>query len=405
MLRKLKLHNYRTFLNTSIDFRRRHLLIGNNNSGKTNLASAIRFLGATSTSKSLAETCATLVPGGIPELGNWNLSSGTIEIACEVDLPFGGQECKFTYALHLKVQQGVAGGSGHPLDLVVESERLKVDSLDFKEVLLDNDGQNAWVQDEERLLDGASNSVFKTLAPRDATMLSSLYESGANRRTIVFRNFLRGWCYFSLSPLAMRNIWHQETPVVGSLNASGDNLANLIFQLKNFDEMRYRRLIEHAQQLEPNLDAINFVPVPDQGAVPSVALRGNPKASWAGLSDGTLRALAIAFIVETAAESLDANKLPPRLCVIEEPENGLFPGRLRALFELFEEYAPTGQFLFTSHSPYFINLFDASRDAVSILRAKEGRTEIHTPPPPDESEAADPDRLLLAEQYAMELIG
>ncbi|MCH8168145.1 MAG: hypothetical protein IIC03_09485 [Proteobacteria bacterium] len=60
------------------------------------------------------------------------------------------------------------------------------------------------------------------------------------------------------------------------------------------------------------------------------------------------------------------------------------------------------QFLMTSHSPYFVNFFDGSRDSVTLLRREEERSTIVPIPPADDD---DPDRELLAEQYSMELFG
>ena len=92
--------------------------------------------------------------------------------------------------------------------------------------------------------------------------------------------------------------------------------------------------------------------------------------------------------------------MSPPLIYIEEPENGLFPGQIRALLELFEGTGGGAQFVFTSHSPYFINLFDGRRDAVTLLRKQKDRTETVRLPPPDDT---DSERPLLAEQYSMGL--
>jgi predicted ATPase len=69
------------------------------------------------------------------------------------------------------------------------------------------------------------------------------------------------------------------------------------------------------------------------------------------MSDGTLRILAL----------LTALRLEPRPSVIgiEEPENGVYPGRLRKLIDYLQEIAAQGgdgsvaptQLIFTTHSP------------------------------------------------------
>jgi energy-coupling factor transporter ATP-binding protein EcfA2 len=69
------------------------------------------------------------------------------------------------------------------------------------------------------------------------------------------------------------------------------------------------------------------------------------------ISDGTLRALAL----------LTAIRLEPRpsLIGIEEPENGIYPGRLRKLVELLREHTAdqgvdASQILLTTHSPVIL---------------------------------------------------
>lgn len=401
MLTKLKLHNFRTFLNADFTLQRRHLIIGKNNSGKTNLTRGIRFLGATAATD-LNSAAAAWIPGGIPEARNWNLKSDLIELRCTCELDFEGDPCEFTYDLVLKIAQQTGAASVVPPGLRVEQEQLSLSSREFADtVLLKNDGREATMLHEEQHAKGDPEPYTpKTLSPQDATMLSKLYELDTNRRAILFRRFLSGWNYYALNPEAMRLGMQTPSTLLTPLDPRGDRLANAIFHLKNFDEMRYRKLIDHVRLIEPDLQAINFVATPDQGAVPFVARRNKSAASWGGLSDGTLRALAIAYIVET---NNIAWPQASTLSIIEEPENGIYPGLLRTLFDLFEERAPEGQFIFTSHSPFFIDLFDGERECVTLLRRNEDRTEIlSTPLEPDDESS---DRLTLAEKYAAELIG
>ncbi len=111
--------------------------------------------------------------------------------------------------------------------------------------------------------------------------------------------------------------------------------------------------------------------------------------------------MALALIAESVGGVSDvAGPNVSPLVTIEEPENGIYPGQLRAFFDLFEEHAPSGQFIFTSHSPYFIDFFDGCRDSVTLLRRANERTEIVRVPPADDQ---DPDRPMLADQYSMEL--
>ncbi|MFH0981465.1 MAG: AAA family ATPase [Planctomycetota bacterium] len=400
MLKKLRLHNFRTFLNAELTFTQRHLVIGRNNSGKTNLCSALFFLRSTAIND--LATAAAMVPGGMVELKNWAFNSPEIRLSCTCALPFAGEVLDFTYDLTLRVEAPPSPMESWRVSLRLAAERLTIDGPGFPSVvLLENDGREAQMLHEEDSAIRGDNHTVKTLAPNDATMLSRLYEAATNRRAILFRKYLSSLSYHAFSPEHIRFAWQTSLPPLLGLIGRGDNLATVLYQMKNMDEQRYRRVVEHVRIVEPTLEAVNFFPVPNQTPVPLVALRGQPRASWQGLSDGTLRCLGLAFIIEAAAGFSSDTGLPPPLVVIEEPENGIYPGQLRNIFDLFEERAPQVQFILTSHNPYFINFFDGFRESVTILRRTNGTTEIISPPPASD----DPDRLMLAEQYALELIG
>ena len=402
MIKKFRLHNFRTFLNTEIEFQQRHLIIGKNNSGKTNLMTAVRFLGATSATN--LSTAAAWVPGGMYEMRNWQMQSDTIELGCTCLLEYESQPCEFTYDLSLRIRPAPAPNQGNPGELSVAHEKLTLKAAGFESaVLLENDGREATTLPEEHALRAARPAQPVTaLAPQDATMFSKLYELPTNRRAIHFRKFLSRWSYYLLNPESMRYGWRAASQTRAALDPHGNQLANVVFHLKNFDELRYRKVIDHTRILEPELVAINFVPVPDQAAVPFVVLEGQPRASWVGLSDGTLRGLALAYIIETASMSLDSAGVPA-VSLIEELENGIHPGQLRAIFDLLEEQSPSGQFILSSHSPLVIDLFEDHPECVTILKKSQQRTQT-VPVPVDEVERADPDRLSLAEKYALELI-
>lgn len=400
MLKKLKLHNFRTFLNAEIEFTQRHLLIGKNNSGKTNLCCALRFLAATASNDLAAATAA--IPGGINEIRNWATKIPEAGLSCTCELPFEGVDLVFVYELRIRPEAASDPTQRGQRALRVVEERLTMNSPRHPNViLLESDGREAQMLDEEQFLTEGARQTVKTLAPRDATMLSKLYELEANRRMVLFRKYLSSWYYSALSPEHARFGWlNRELPRFGAgLLPRGDDLALVLFKLKNMNERIYRRVLEHARVVEPDLEAINFFP--DQlTPLPSIDLRNHPGHSWTGLSDGTLRCLGLATIIELAGASSSNTGQPSPLVIIEEPENGINPGQLRWIFDLFEERSPAGQFIFTSHNPYFIDFFEGFRDSVTILRRKNERTEVVSAPPAEEG----PDRLTLSELFSMELI-
>jgi predicted ATPase len=185
------------------------------------------------------------------------------------------------------------------------------------------------------------------------------------------------------------------------LAVDGSNIAEILFYIKNINESVYRRVIDCVRTMEPSLKSINFIAMPNQPLVPFVELSQNPRASWGGLSDGTLRTMGLACIAFQSAMYTDTMSVSP-LAIIEEPENGLFPGLLKTVLNWFDDWAPQSQFLFTSHSPFFIDLFDAKRRAVTLLSKKEDRT-VCTTPENTEHTLSEDEHLTLSQEYATEL--
>ena len=96
------------------------------------------------------------------------------------------------------------------------------------------------------------------------------------------------------------------------------------------------------------------------------------------LSDGTLRYAAVCYLVMSNRNSEDTNGFSP-LLMVEEPENGVFVGHLKLLFEKIDPSGSRGQFVFTSHDPYFIDLFDGQLDGLHVVSSAAGRSAINRP--------------------------
>jgi predicted ATPase len=73
---------------------------------------------------------------------------------------------------------------------------------------------------------------------------------------------------------------------------------------------------------------------------------------------------------------------PPRLILIEEPENGIHPRRLKDVVDLLREIAAgehggnSAQVIITTHSPYLLDMVNLEKEQVLVFRrnADGGRT-------------------------------
>lgn len=373
MITELRVHNFRTFINATFRFKQRHLLIGKNNSGKTNLCLAMAFLRATA-ERDLA-AAMSVVPGATWDFCNYAMGDkdrvATFALSCELGPP--GKELRYRYELTLRVGDPRRSGGQLPTSSIV-SENLFVTGDGFADKnLLNNDGGTVRLLHEGRFRKGQSDQYVETKAPADSTMLAKLYELETNPTTVGFRKFLQAIQYFNISAERTREGW-RDTRNLLNMESSGTNLAQMLYVLKTAKEGRYRRVLERVRCIEPQLIAINYLTGPEQNVVPQVELAGGYTASWASLSDGTLRALALSYLFELASIEIRDLGLPSAVFIIEEPENSLFVGELESLLYQAENVASNAQVLFTSHSPYFIEQFDNALDAVTLLHREEWHT-------------------------------
>ena len=84
------------------------------------------------------------------------------------------------------------------------------------------------------------------------------------------------------------------------------------------------------------------------------------------LSDGTLRIFGILLALYQVP--------PPRLLVIEEPEQTVHPGVLGVLADAFREASENTQILVTTHSPHFIDHFEPAQ--VRVVTLENGLTKV-----------------------------
>lgn len=111
--------------------------------------------------------------------------------------------------------------------------------------------------------------------------------------------------------------------------------------------------------LVPGLAGFDIVPEGDSLRI-DFKLSGGDTLPARLASDGTLRALALLAVLTVEPQ--------PSIIAIEEPENGIYPGRLRRLLAILRDVAVVeqkSQVLLTTHSPVVVAAF---RDKPEMLR-------------------------------------
>jgi len=363
MLKRFRVSNFKNLLNVEFRPVGVNLLIGPNNAGKTNLCNALRFFCGTSTWT--LDECANFVLGESWNITNVNGREKVIEMEADIDLAEGDEIYSYNYSLRLSADREQSTWK-QPLKVV--EERLVVTGGNFRQVaLIENQRGAAKLTNEKAYLNPGSNGaqVAESQVPPESTALSKMYDVEASRLGMLFKRFLGNCMYFALEPRALRNPQVVAKALLPS--PSGDNFSKFFFTVHNEYPRLERKVIEALRRVEPKLDLFNFyTPNPDFIHFIMEDKFGN-KFSAQSMSDGTLRYLALCLAVTILADTPPSPNLPG-VVIFEEPENGLYVGLLKPLFEQMDFTGRHGQLIFTTHSPYVIDLFDAHLEAVHVMK-------------------------------------
>jgi predicted ATPase len=389
MLEEFTVDNFKSLINVSFRPREQNLLLGMNNAGKTNLCQALRFLSGT-TRLPLAE-CADQTAGGVPGLQNFSLRKPTIDFGVRAAVPFEGESLSFDYRLSVIPRSTTTGEW-----LGLHSERLYVTGAAFDNtLLLEDSGRHLLVLDERDARRGQETPIH-VHSPRDRTALFNVWDSEETARANCFKKYIASWQYYALSVAALRGFDH--LPGFTVLNTNGNNLASVVYQLKTENERGYRRLLTHLRTVEPSVDVINFhVPAKDKVFMVFEDKNGNQLPAGSA-SSGTLRYLALLYVLAVQPQGEMGS-----LRIIEEPENGIYVGYLKHLLALASEADPPQQLIFTSHSPYFIDLFDDRLDSIFVLKGGQQHSTVTQPDP--ELVRKRLEKFPLGEQHFQEMLG
>jgi hypothetical protein len=183
-----------------------------------------------------------------------------------------------------------------------------------------------------------------------------------------FASLLRGGVvYFDPNWEALRSPAPPGLPK--RLIASGQNLPWLALGLQDSDPEEFAAWIDHVRTALPQVNSIHVHErEEDHFAYFSVEYEGGYRVTSSGISDGTLKILAL-----TLLSFLD-DKVMPRLLVTEEPENGIHPQAIEtALQSLSMLY--DAQVWLSTHSPIVLAQTEL-RDVLATRLGKDGSVTV-----------------------------
>jgi predicted ATPase len=341
MIKRVRICNFKSLGDVTVDLEPITVLIGRSGTGKTNFVQAFRFLRDYLISRNLGTT--------LPQYGGWErilcvTASKPIRLLYDITFEVAGETDTYNYLISF--QQSVQGSG-----LVHDEEKLSLG-----ERVLFHRQQRKWLQPPP---------ILNPPAPADV-MLGAV--TGVQEITIAYLMLTNGiGCYDFPS-----TIFLQSPPGASGTEGLADNGGNWLQAFQTFVNNlaslnHWRSIVATLRCLNHSVHDVN-IRLPEKNTIAvSHSMRNGPPLllDLTQESEGFRRFL---------AHLLALYQSPPKPTLIfEEPEKGIHPGALTALAEEFKVCATKrgGQIILTTHSPELLNQFGAESIRVAMMEGSQ----------------------------------
>jgi predicted ATPase len=378
MLRRIEIRGYKSLADISLELQPLNILFGPNAAGKSNFLDALQLLSRTAVSRTLKEAFEppyrgtplesfTFPKEGVKGLLKQESAAFTIEM--DVELSPAVVRAVDRQVGEMKPARSGEGTEGRREQRFVRRRlmryRLEIEILPKSGILRVADEYLAALTPQgeptksplpflERVGDKLhlrmEGQAHPTYYERhlDHTILSRPLYPPHYPHLVAMRQELASWLFFYFEP---RERMRTVTPVkeVRHIGLMGEDLAAYLNTLRAVDEAQFRAIEKTLHSIIPSVTGID-VGVNSLGEVELKLVEGGTPVPARVLSEGTLRVLGLL--------ALGGVKEPPGLIGLEEPENGVPPGRIRRIAELLTARAGAGdtQLIVTTHSPILPDL-------------------------------------------------
>lgn len=388
-LKTLKVQHYKSLDDVSVDFAPDvTVVVGPNGVGKSNFVDVLRFLRDAVTDD--LEHAVTKREGIQRLLQTYKTKPYKINVQLEL-LGLGDSSSELHDKANYKVVLKSIGNSDYAVE--TEEASIAIDELGIgyaTNLVRLNRDLKGHVRIEEGPPKKPSETITETVTTfsADSLALGTKLPNGPIGKEIA--DHVGAWNFCTIYPNTLKKPALPDRD--NQLMESGDNWASVIKALKRSPKGReaLERIYDAMRAVLPTFEEVSIQTVSSYLA-PRFKFRVEGDSSLIGfdpiqLSDGTLRLFGIL---------LAAYQLPrPKLLVIEEPEQTIYPGALAVLADVFKEIGRNTQVLITTHSPHLVQFFEPSQIRVAVMH--NGMTQIR-PIHPHQMEAVNEGLLSLEE--------
>jgi len=341
MMEKMVIENFRSFGDkVEISLRKFNVLVGPNNSGKSNFLDSLKFL---------SETVKDSISNVLLRRGSYKSIVFNGEEDREIGFRINARIENSNIEYYLKIGLG-----NNPRE-----EYLK---LDGKELIRGKYGKGQyWNNDEEKYeeFDHPEHSSLEYETRR------------VHPLQLKFRKILEAIEVYNFELPKLR----QKVKIgeVTRLNRDGSNLSSAIHFLRNKDREAYEEFETLLKTAVPEVKYLETPPTA-QGEANLEIVEENldKRIDLSEMSDGILWLLAHIYVFF----SLE----PPSLVCLEEPGSFVHPRVLQLLVNIFKSV--DNQVIVTTHNPFFVNLVDP--EDLIIFEKIEGKTRCKKIEKPEE---------------------
>ena len=327
MLTSLRIQNFRSIRDASVKLGQVNLFIGPNNSGKSNFLKGINFI-------------SQLIAGQqISEEEFDQLTTRSSRAVSPDEHQFQSIQADFTFnsiSPFLIPQSEILLRRG--------KELIRADSNKFEDEQAYNAFKNSMSVTEQQKLVDETRTLIKILLAN-----SVIYKPDPSKLAITY-------------PLAF----------VDRIDASGQNISNFLFNLSQNHEHLYLQLRKDFKNCVGSLTRVATPADPFSANLIKLKFFDDKGNFYSAdeVSEGVLYFLALLCIIHQPD--------PPKLLLLEEPEKGIHPRRIKEVMDFIFELAELRdiQIILTSHSPYVVDHFADIPECISVFDRENGETVI-----------------------------
>ena len=362
MFTQVTLKNFKTHKLTTVELHPVTLLIGNNNSGKSNLLAGIQHF---------CKLVRRGRPGNVRKTVNvhrdiyahrYRLADGE---PMEFKIAWHNSKGSIIYEIELHENKNSPESAS-----CKEKITIKLDNNNEKIIVSGDDQPTNLIALRQNIEDNTSLQAAEKKLCRD------FFGDFANTYSYHFQpSFLKGL----VKDEQIRDFddFHDEIEktekfrIPSELGITGHGLQKVIQHIKDKDERTFTRFIALMRRFENNFQGVHYNDKISK-LVWDFDLGQNTKLQEFlpdAVSDGFMKAAAISLLASVYR--------PPSLILLEEIENGVNPGNIQELMRwIWQMTSPTSegftsQFIITSHSPSVLREFHNHLDHVYTVRLEK----------------------------------